>query len=88
METAVNISQSCNHFTSTMKLHFLTARRDGESCRETLESLLRLLDGEIPFIELIVCWMARSLFGPFLLKYCLLDGEVPFQFLLLEYLFA
>ena len=46
METAVNISQSCNHFTASMKLHFLTARRDGESCKQTLDSLLKLLEGE------------------------------------------
>ncbi|XP_063693860.1 phospholipid-transporting ATPase IF-like isoform X1 [Bolinopsis microptera] len=45
METAVNISQSCNHFTVSMKLHFLTARRDGESCKQTLDSLLKLLEG-------------------------------------------
>ena len=45
METAVNISQACNHFTSSMKLHFLTAQRDPDSCRQTLSSLLALLEG-------------------------------------------
>ena len=52
METAVNISQSCNHFTASMKLHFLTARRDADSCKQTLESLLKLLEGSGPIVAL------------------------------------
>ena len=58
METAVNISQSCNHFTASMKLHFLTARRDGESCKQTLDSLYKLLEGKYYTCELGLLFVA------------------------------